>query len=164
VPGFSPAGFAHAWRIIVADEITTLKDRLLDAIRRENFTVFYGAFPTDNTPQLAWNSDLEPNPEGFFQFAKAQNLRVVYVNWVPFTAETIDQNVLQVEEGRELAASQADWLNDRNNRLEEFRQYAGQTASVRVGFLHNGVFHFYERVYDWYDAFGALLEEEMPEA
>jgi hypothetical protein len=164
VPGFSPAGFADAWRITVADEITTLKDRLLDAIRRENFTVFYGAFPTDNTPQLAWNSDLEPNPEGFFQFAKAQNLRVVYLNWVSFTAETIDQNVLQVEEGRELAASQADWLNDRNNRLEEFRQYAGQTASVRVGFLFDGVFHFYERVFDWYDAFGALLEEEMPEA
>lgn len=148
----------------MADEITTLKGRLLDSIRRENFTVFYGAFPTDNTPQLAWNSDLEPNPEGFFQFAKAQNLRVVYVNWVPFTAETIDQNVLQAEEGRELAASQADWLNDRNSRLEEFRQYAGQTASVRVGFLLDGVFHFYERVYDWYDAFGALLEEEMPEA
>jgi hypothetical protein len=148
----------------VADEITILKGRLLDSIRRENFTVFYGAFPTDNTPQLAWNSDLEPNPEGFFQFAKAQNLRVVYVNWVPFTAETIDQNVLQAEEGRELAASQADWLNDRNSRLEEFRQYAGQTASVRVGFLLDGVFHFYERVYDWYDAFGALLEEEMPEA
>jgi hypothetical protein len=164
VPGFSPAGFAHAWRITVADEITTLKDRLLDSIRRENFTVFYGAFPTDNTPQLAWNSDLEPNPEGFFQFAKAQNLRVVYLNWVPFTTETIDQNVLQVEEGRELAASQSDWLNDRNNRLEEFRQYAGQTASVRVGFLLDGVFHFYERVFDWYDAFGALLEEEMPEA
>jgi hypothetical protein len=148
----------------VADEITILKGRLLDSIRRENFTVFYGAFPTDNTPQLAWNSDLEPNPDGFFQFAKAQNLRVVYINWVAFTAETIDQNVLQVEEGRELAASQADWLNDRNNRLEEFRQYAGQTASVRVGFLLDGVFHFYERVYDWYDAFGALLEEEMPEA
>lgn len=148
----------------MADEITILKGRLLDSIRRENFTVFYGAFPTDNTPQLAWNSDLEPNPEGFFQFAKAQNLRVVYVNWVPFTAETIDQNVLQAEEGRELAASQADWLNDRNSRLEEFRQYAGQTASVRVGFLLDGVFHFYERVYDWYDAFGALLEEEMPEA
>ena len=148
----------------MADEITTLKDRLLDAIRRENFSVFYGAFPTDNLPQLAWNSDLEPDPDRFFQFAKAQNLRVVYLNWVPFTAETIDQNVLQVEEGRELAASQADWLNDRNNRLEEFRQYAGQTASVRVGFLVDGVFHFYERVFDWYDAFGALLEEEMPEA
>jgi hypothetical protein len=148
----------------VADEITTLKDRLLDAIRRENFTVFYGAFPTDNTPQLAWNSDLEPDPDRFFQTMKAQNLRVVYVNWVPFTAETIGQNVLQVEEGHNLSTAQADWLNDRNNRLEEFRQYAGQTASVRVGFLLNGVFHFYERVYDWYDAFGALLEEEMPEA
>jgi hypothetical protein len=148
----------------VADEIAILKDRLLDAIRRENFTVFYGAFPTDNTPQLAWNSDLEPDPDRFFQVAKARSIRVVYVNWVPFTAETIDQNVLQVEEGRELAGTQADWLNDRNHRLEEFRQYSGQTASVRVGFLLDGVFHFFERVYSWYDAFGALLEEEMPEA
>jgi hypothetical protein len=148
----------------VADEITTLKDRLLDAIRRENFTVFYGAFPTDNTPQLAWNSDLEPDSDRFFQVMKAQNLRVVYVNWVPFTADTVDQNVLQVDEGRELTAAQADWLNDRNSRLEEFRQYAGQTASVRVGFLLNGLFHFYERVFGWYDAFGALLEEEMPDA
>jgi hypothetical protein len=148
----------------VADEIAILKDRLLDAIRRENFTVFYGAFPSDNTPQLAWNSDLEPDPDRFFQVAKAQNIRVVYLNWVPFTAETVDQNVLQVEEGRELAGAQADWLNDHNHRLEEFRQYAGQTASVRVGFLLGGVFHFFERVYGWYDAFGALLEEEMPEA
>ena len=148
----------------MADEITTLKDRLLDAIRRENFTVFYGAFPTDNTPQLAWNSDLEPDSDRFFQVMKAQNLRVVYVNWVPFTADTVDQNVLQVDEGRELTAAQADWLNDRNSRLEEFRQYAGQTASVRVGFLLNGLFHFYERVFGWYDAFGALLEEEMPDA
>jgi hypothetical protein len=148
----------------VADEITTLKDRLLDAIRRENFTVFYGAFPTDNTPQLAWNSDLEPDSDRFFQVMKAQNLRVVYVNWVPFTADTVDQNVLQVDEGRELTAAQADWLNDRNSRLEEFRQYAGQTASVRVGFLLNGLFHFYERVFGWYDAFGAQLEEEMPDA
>jgi hypothetical protein len=95
---------------------------------------------------------------------KAQNLRVVYVNWVPFTADTVDQNVLQVDEGRELTGAQSDWLNDRNGRLEEFRQYGGQTASVRVGFLLNGVFHFYERVFDWYDAFGALIEEEMPEA
>jgi hypothetical protein len=147
----------------VADEITVLKDRLLDSIRRENFTVFYGAFPTDNLPQLAWNSDLEPDPDRFFQFAKAQNLRVVYLNWVPFTAETIDQNVLEAGEGQNLSAAQTDWLTDRNNRLEEFRQFAGQTASVRVGFLFDGVFHFYERVYDWYDAFGALLEEEMPE-
>jgi len=148
----------------VADEITILKDRLLDTIRRENFTVFYGAFPTDNTPQLAWNSDLELDPDRFFQVMKAQNLRVVYVNWVAFTAGSIDQNVLEVDEGRELTAAQTDWLNDRNSRLEEFRQYAGQTASVRVGFFLNGVFHFYERVFDWYDAFGALLEEEMPDA
>ncbi len=148
----------------MADEIAILKDRLLDAIRREGFTVFYGAFPSDNTPQLAWNSDLEPDPDRFFQVAKARSIRVVYINWVPFTAETIDQNVLQVEQGRELAGAQADWLNDRNHRLEEFRQYAGQTASVRVGFLLDGVFHFFERVYGWYDAFGALLEEEMPEA
>lgn len=148
----------------MADEITTLKDRLLDAIRRENFTVFYGAFPTDNTPQLAWNSDLEPDPDRFFQVMKAQNLRVVYVNWVPFTSDSVDQNVLQVDEGRELTASQSDWLNDRNSRLEEFRQYAGQTASVRVGFLLNSVFHFYERVFGWYDAFGTILEEEMPDA
>jgi hypothetical protein len=152
------------WRITVADEITTPKDGLLDAIRRESFTVFYGAFPTDNTPQLAWNSDLEPDPGRFFQVMKAQNLRVVYVNWVAFTTDTIDRNVLQLEEGRELSSAQADWLNDRNSRLEEFRQYAGQTASVRVGFLLTGVFHFYERVFGWYDAFGALLEEEMPEA
>ena len=148
----------------MADEITILKDRLLDTIRRENFTVFYGAFPTDNTPQLAWNSDLELDPDRFFQVMKAQNLRVVYVNWVAFTAGSIDQNVLEVDEGRELTAAQTDWLNDRNSRLEEFRQYAGQTASVRVGFFLNGVFHFYERVFDWYDAFGALLEEEMPDA
>jgi hypothetical protein len=148
----------------VADEITILKNRLLDSIRRENFTVFYGAFPTDSTPQLAWNSDLEPDPDRFFQAMKAQTLRVVYLNWVSFTSETIDQNVLQVEEGHDLSAPQADWLNDHNKRLEEFREHAGQTASVRVGFLLDGVFHFYERVYDWYDAFGALLEEEMPEA
>jgi hypothetical protein len=162
--GFSPAGFVQAWRITVADEITILKDRLLDAIRREGFTVFYGAFPTENLPQLAWNSDLESDPDRFFQVVKAQNLRVVYLNWVPFTAETIDQNVLRVEEGHHLSAAQTDWLNDHNNRIEEFREYAGQTASVRVGFLLDGVFHFYERVYDWYDAFGALVEEEMPEA
>lgn len=148
----------------MADEITILKDRLLDTIRRENFTIFYGAFPTDNTPQLGWNSELELDPDRFFQVMKAQNLRVVYVNWVPFTADTVDQNVLQVNEGRELTAAQSDWLNDRNNRLEEFRQYAGQTASVRVGFLLDGVFHFYERVFGWYDAFGALIDEEMPDA
>jgi hypothetical protein len=147
----------------MTDELAVLKDRIVDAVRREGFTVFYGAFPSDNLPQLSWNQDLESDPTAFLQVAKAQGIRVVYLNWVAFTSELLDENVLHVEEGRELTESQADWLNDRNARLEEFREYAGQMASVRVGFLLDGLFHFFERHYDWYETFGALLDEEMPE-
>jgi hypothetical protein len=148
----------------VADEIAILKDRFLEAIQREGFAIYYGAFPSDNLPQLAWNSELSSDPNQFLQTAKSQNVRLLYLNWVVFTRDAIDDNVLQAAEGRELTGPQTDWLNDRNNRLEEFREYAGQTASVRVGFLLNGVFHFFERVHDWYESFGALIDEEMPEA
>jgi hypothetical protein len=147
----------------VADELAVLKERLLDAVRREGFAIFYGAFPSDNLPQMAWNQELASDPEQFLQAAKSQNIRLLYVNWVVFTRDAIDENVLQAEEGRELTASQTNWLNDRNNRLDDFREYAGQTASVRIGFLLDGVFHFFERVLDWYNSFGALLQEEMPE-
>lgn len=147
----------------MADELTILKARLFDAVRREGFTIFYGAFPTDNVPQLAWNGDLEPDADHFVQAAKTLGVRVMYMNWVPFTSETIDQNVLQIEEGRELTEVQTNWLSDRNNRLEGFREFAGQTASVRIGFLFDRVFHFYERIFDWYESFGALIDEEMPE-
>jgi len=147
----------------VTDELAVLKDRIVDAIRREGFTPFYGAFPSDNLPQLSWNPELESDPTAFLQVAKSLGLRVIYVDWVAFTSELIDENVLSVEEGRELNESQADWVNDRNARLEEFREYAGQTASVRAGFLHDGLFHFFDRHYDWYETFSALLDEEMPE-
>ncbi|MGC2390719.1 MAG: hypothetical protein WA621_15090, partial [Candidatus Acidiferrum sp.] len=126
--------------------------------------LYYGAFPGDNLPQLAWNLELAPDPDQFLQAAKLQNVRLLYVNWVVFTRDAIDDNVLQAAEGRELTESQTAWLNDHNNRLEEFREYAGQTASVKIGFLLDGVFHFYERVHDWYESFGALIDEEMPEA
>jgi hypothetical protein len=148
----------------MADELSVLKERVLDAIRRDGFTVFYGAFPSDNLPQMAWNLELVSDPDQFLQAAKLQNVHFLYVNWVVFTRDSIDENVLQAEEGRELTGTQTDWLNDRNNRLEEFREYAGQTASVRIGFLLDGVFHYFERVNDWYGSFGALLDEEMPEA
>jgi hypothetical protein len=147
----------------VTDELAVLKDRIVDVIRREGFTVFYGAFPSDNLPQLSWNQDLEPDPNAFLQVAKAQGLRVVYLNWVSFTSALIDDNVLRAEEDRALTDTQADWFNNRNARLEEFREYAGQMASVRVGFLLDGLFHFFERHYDWYETFNALLDEEMPE-
>jgi hypothetical protein len=148
----------------MADELAVLKEKLLDSIRREGFTLFYGAFPSDNLPQIAWNQDLAPDPDQFIQSAKAQNVRVLYLNWVVFTRDAIDDNVLEVDEGRELTAPQTDWLNDHNSRLQGFREYAGQTASVRVGFLLEGLFHYFERVYDWYDSFSSLLDEEMPEA
>jgi len=147
----------------VADEIAILKDRLLEVIQREGFALYYGAYPGDNLPQMAWNSELSSDPNQFLQTAKSQNVRLLYLNWVVFTRDSIDDNVLQAAEGRELTESQTDWLNDRNNRLEEFREYAGQTASVRIGFLLDGVFHFFERVHDWYESFGALIDEEMPE-
>ncbi|MGC2803350.1 MAG: hypothetical protein WCA41_16070 [Candidatus Acidiferrum sp.] len=148
----------------MADELAVLKERLLDSIRREGFALYYGAFPGDNLPQLAWNLELAPDPDQFLQAAKLQNVRLLYVNWVVFTRDAIDDNVLQATEGRELTGPQTDWLNDHNNRLEEFREYAGQTASVKIGFLLDGVFHFFERVHDWYESFGALIDEEMPEA
>lgn len=148
----------------MADELAVLKERLLDSIRREGFALYYGAFPSDNLPQLAWNLELAPDPDQFLQAAKLQNVRLLYVNWVVFTRDAIDDNVLQAAEGRELTGPQTDWLNDHNNRLEEFREYAGQTASVRIGFLFDGVFHFFERIHDWYESFGALIDEEMPEA
>ena len=147
----------------MADEIAILKDRLLEVIQREGFAIYYGAYPSDNLPQMAWNSELSSDPNQFLQTAKSQNVRLLYLNWVVFTRDSIDDNVLQAAEGRELTGPQTDWLSDRNNRLEEFREYAGQTASVRVGFLLNGVFHFFERVHDWYESFGALIDEEMPE-
>jgi hypothetical protein len=148
----------------MADELAVWKERLLDSIRREGFTLFYGAFPSDNLPQMEWNADLEPDPDRFLQVAKSQNIHVLYVNWVPFISETVDDNLLQADEGSSLSGAQANWLNDHNNRLQEFREYAGQIASVRVGFLLDGVFHFFGRVYDWYESFGALIDEEMPEA
>ena len=147
----------------MADEIAILKDRLLEVIQREGFALYYGAYPGDNLPQMAWNSELSSDPNQFLQTAKSQSVRLLYLNWVVFTRDSIDDNVLQAAEGRELTESQTDWLNDRNNRLEEFREYAGQTASVRIGFLLDGVFHFFERVHDWYESFGALIDEEMPE-
>jgi hypothetical protein len=148
----------------VADELAVLKERLLDSVRREGFALYYGAFPSDNLPQMPWNSELSSDPDQFLQAAKSQNVRLVYVNWVVFTRDAIDDNILQAAEGRELTESQTAWLNDHNNRLEEFREYAGQTASVKIGFLLDSVFHFYERVHDWYESFGALIDEEMPEA
>lgn len=148
----------------MADELAVLKERLLDSVRREGFALYYGAFPSDNLPQMPWNSELGSDPDQFLQTAKSQNVRLLYINWVVFTRDAIDDNILQAAEGRKLTPSQTDWLNDHNNRLEEFREYAGQTASVRIGFLLDGIFHFYERVHDWYESFGALIEEEMPEA
>lgn len=148
----------------MADELAVLKERLLDAVRREGFAVYYGAYPGDNLPQLAWNAELASDPEQFLEAAKSQNVRLMYINWVVFTRDTIDDNVLQAAEGRELTDSETAWLKDHNNRLEEFREYAGQTASVKIGFLLDGLFHFFERVHDWYESFGALIEEQMPEA
>ena len=144
---------------MAADELTLLKDQFLDNAQRMGFTIFYGAYP-DNLPLMAWNSDLEPDPIRFLQLAKSKNASLLYANWVIFTPETIDQNILQ---GQNLSDAQTDWLNDHNSRLAEFRQYVNLTASVRVGFLLDGVFHFFERVFDWYPAFGRLIDEEMPD-
>lgn len=142
------------------DELTLFKDHILDNAQRLGFPIFYGAYP-DNLPLMSWNGDLEPDPARFLQLAKSLNARVVYVNWVEFTSGDIDAKVLQ---GKNLSDAQTDWLNSHNSRLERFRQYVNQIASVRAGFVIDGVFHFYERVFDWYQDFGSLIDEEMPDA
>jgi hypothetical protein len=142
------------------DELTIFKDQILDNAQRLGFTIFYGAYP-DNLPAMSWNGDLEPDPVRFLQLAKSLNARLLYVNWVTFTPADIDEKILQ---GEDLSDAQTDWLNDHNSRLEEFRQYVNQIASARAGFFLDGVFHFYERVFDWYQNFGNLINEEMPDA
>lgn len=137
------------------DDLLQTKERLLAAIKAESLETFVGAYPYNNVPEIHWNSELEPDAGIFVKVAKSLGAQAIYVNWVVFSEDHLEEALPEDLEGTDDPS-----VRERNRAVSEFKRYVGAVASVRGGFFLHGVFHVFEQETEWYEEFGVLIGEE----
>ncbi|MBI3670869.1 MAG: hypothetical protein HY237_13950 [Acidobacteria bacterium] len=140
------------------DDLLKTKEKLLLAIKEQGLTTFLGAYPSESVPEIHWNSDLEPDPAVFVSTAKSLGAQVIYVNWVVFSEDELEEASVEQLEGSDDPSAR-----EHKETVSEFKRYIGTVASVRAGFFLHGVFHAFEREAEWYEEFGMLIAEDEPD-
>lgn len=145
----------------MTDDLNETKEQLISAMKQAGVPTFLGTYPSESVPEILWNSELEPDPSNFVRLAKALGAKVLYLSWLVFTDNDI--NNAMATEPTEESTNQEDFsTKEYNEKVKEFAQYVGSVASVRAGFFLDGVFHVFEREAEWYEEFGGLIGSEEP--
>jgi hypothetical protein len=139
------------------DDLQKIKDRLLSAVANEGIETFFGSYPSEGVREIRWNSELEPDPSKFVGLAKSVGVKIIYINWVVFSTDDLEEAMIDEEEL--VDQEQTVVADEHNKKVSEFTQYVGRIASVRAGFFLSEVFHLYEREAEWYEDFADILGE-----
>lgn len=138
-------------------DLQKIKERLLSAVEKEGIEVFFGSYPSEGVREIRWNSELEPDSSKFVGLAKLLGARVIYINWVVFSTDDLEEAMIDVEQLVDKEDAEA--ANEHNKRVTEFEQYVSAVASVRAGFFDSDVFHIYEVEAEWFEDFADVLGE-----
>jgi hypothetical protein len=142
------------------DDLQSVKEKLLQAISKEGLPSYLGAYPSEGVPEIQWNSDLEADPAAFIGVAKSLGAKVIYVNWIVFAEQDLNEAMIEAPERNEAVDDTNSSVDEYNEKVKEFEGYIGKMASVRAGFLLDGIFHAYEQETKWYEEFGGLVSTE----
>ncbi len=146
----------------MVDDLRKTKEQLLSAINEAGLRTFVGAYPPEQVPEIFWNSDLEPDPSNFVIVAKSLGAKVLYVDWVVFAEDQLNEAMAAEPVEKNGANHEELSVDEYNKRVKEFAQYVGSVASVRAGFFLDGLFHVFQREAKWYQEFGELIGSEEP--
>ncbi|HEV2488766.1 MAG TPA: hypothetical protein VGT03_03075 [Candidatus Acidoferrales bacterium] len=141
-------------------DLAKTKDDLIRAAEKEGVVIFFGAYPSEGVHEINWNTQLKDDPSTFVKVAKQMGARTLYLNWIVFSQEELeDAKFEESEEDGVLSDSELEY----NSSLTEFNRYLGAMASVRAGFFADGIFHIFEQETEWYEEFGELVAEAEDE-
>ncbi len=139
------------------DDLLRAKESLLDSIEKQGLETFYGAYPSDSIPEINWDPETEPDPAKFIALAKTLGVKILYVSWVVFGQDDLDEAVIDDLENDDSSVS------EHNESVRKFERYIGCVASVRAGFFFDRVFHVFHQETDWHEEFGELIASETSE-
>jgi hypothetical protein len=136
--------------------LDTLKDEILEYLKIEGFTVFYGfTRMLDELPAVYWNTEYRPDFREFLQVARDLGVRVVVYMARTFDAEMVDRTIRLLDEcdfSREEKRSY-------ERRLRDFRPYDGFTCVIELSFDYQSRVYIFGLEADWYTDFLELSEE-----
>lgn len=138
------------------DDLLKTKQMLLSAVAKEGMLTFLGAYPSEDVHEIHWNSELESDPSKFVSLAKSLGAKALYVNWIVFEKNSLDEATIEESDEDE---GQDALTTEHNEKVAEFKRYLGKVASVRAGFFLDGIFHVFDTETSWYQEFGELIAD-----
>lgn len=136
--------------------LDTLKDEIVEYLKAEGFTIFYGfTRMLDETPVVYWNVDERPDFREFLAAARDLGARVIVYMARAFDSGMVDRALQLLEE--------CDFSRDEHRsyerRLKEFRPYDGFTCAIELSFDYATRLYMYAVEADWYSDFLQLSDE-----
>ncbi len=138
-------------------DLDSLKREILEYLDASGFAVFRSfAGGLEGLPMVGWDADAYPDYRMFLDTAKKVNSNLILLASTQFDAA--DEVDGQLEELEDCEITRED-RREYERRLREYRVHDGNTATIELGFDHNGRLYVYEVAADWYEEFMELAEE-----
>jgi hypothetical protein len=136
--------------------LDTLKDEILEYLKTEGFTVFYGfTRMLDELPVVYWNTEDRPDFREFLQAARELGVKVIV-----YLARTFDAEMVESTLG---VLNECDFTREERRsyerRLREFQPYDGFTCAIELSFDYQSRVFMYALEADWYTDFLELSDE-----
>lgn len=140
----------------MALNLDTLKDEIVEYLKSEGFTIYYGfTRMVDELPVVYWNVDERPDFREFLAAARELGVKVIVYMARAFDDSMVDRALQMLDEcdfSREERRSY-------ERRLKEFRPYDGFTCSIELSFDYAARVYMYAVEADWYSDFLQLSDE-----
>jgi len=131
-------------------DLNKTKEELLAAIGEAGLTIFPGAYPSEETPEIPWESEVDSDPYRIVQVAKSLGVKLLCVSWNYFSQQELNDELIEQDGQGDLASIAY------NQTLLVFKQFVGQLGSIRAGFFHEGAFYVIDIDAEWYRDFETL--------
>lgn len=136
--------------------LDTLKDEIVEYLKAEGFTIFYGfTRMPEETAVVYWNVDERPDFREFLDAARDLGARVIVYMARAFDTGLVDRSLQMLEE----CDFSRDERRSYERRLKEFRPYDGFTCAIELSFDYSARIYMYVVEADWYSDFLQLSEE-----
>ena len=132
-----------------------LKREILESLRNDDFTVFFGLTRPGDDPNIYWDSDHYPEHRDYLAAMKKLGVKLVLVSEREF--ETADvQRVLEDMEDCDFTAEERRSLE---RRLREFRIYDGRLCAMRLTAHYEGRPYVLDLRTDWFQDYLDICDE-----
>lgn len=109
--------------VVEDDDLMKRLDEIEAYCHAHDFLTYKGCLVIEDFPEMAWDTENDAEWIHFLAVAKTLGVRMIYLSRQGFEKELVDE------------------------------AFAGKTAAVHLGFMHNGVFHTFVMATRWYEKF-----------